>query len=83
MNAQQAWKSHYTKFRLLRSARDKRVEKTNMHRFTREAALERKLEAAQRRIEELEQDIDAFEQERNDLEAHIALTEFAKAEFSA
>lgn len=66
MNAQQAWKSHYTKFRLLRSARDKRVEKTNMHRFTREASLERKLAAAQRRIDALQDRIWQLEaQEHN------------------
>lgn len=61
----------------------KNLARNDMYDARREAALERKLEAAQaQRIDELEQDIDAFEQERADMEAHIALTEWAESEYT-
>lgn len=89
LNAQKAWKSRYHQFRESKSIRYKREIHTNMRRFTYEAALERKLAAAQRtieaqeeRIEELENDVDAFEVERDQREAFEALVEFTNEDFS-
>lgn len=57
MNAQEKWLEHYRKFRVMRSKRYKRIVKSSMRRFTREAALERIIARQARRIEYLEADL--------------------------
>lgn len=64
MNAQRQWKECYRKFIESHSVRNRKVMKSNMRRFTREAAFERKLEAAQRRINELEAALNKSEESR-------------------
>lgn len=64
MSAQEQWKECYRKFIKSHSVRNRKVMKSNMRRFTREAAFERKLEAAERRINELETALNQSEESR-------------------